>query len=113
MGGSSRRDGDGNRSLDLNVSSVCGVQGSSARSFWSRAITRGDAISGVARDGRIFPARWRWESIFRSECLERLRRAGLERAIILVACDNPRGRDFWRRTGWEDLPGAMAMGIDL
>jgi ribosomal protein S18 acetylase RimI-like enzyme len=48
-----------------------------------------------------------------NECLERLRRAGLERAIILVACDNPRGRDFWRRTGWEDLPGAMAMGIDL
>ena len=39
-----------------------------------------------------------------NKCLERLRRTGLERAIILVARDNPRGRDFWRRSGWEDLP---------
>ena len=34
------------------------------------------------------------------ECLEGLRRAGLERANILVAKDNPRGREFWRRSGW-------------
>ena len=47
------------------------------------------------------------------ECLDGLRRAGLERAIILVANDNPPGHEFWRRCGWEDLPGAMAMGIDL
>ena len=47
------------------------------------------------------------------ECLSGLRRAGLERANILVAKDNPRGRDFWRRTGWEDLEGAAAMGIDV
>ena len=47
------------------------------------------------------------------ECLAGLRRAGLERANILVAKDNPRGRDFWRRTGWEDLEGAAAMGIDV
>ena len=47
------------------------------------------------------------------ECLAGLRRAGLERANILVAKDNPRGRDFWRRTGWEDLDGAAAMGIDV
>ncbi|MFN2541242.1 MAG: GNAT family N-acetyltransferase [Chthoniobacterales bacterium] len=47
------------------------------------------------------------------ECLEGLRRTGLKRAIILVANDNPPGREFWRRCGWEELPGAMAMGIDL
>lgn len=47
------------------------------------------------------------------ECLEGLRRAGLKRAIIMVANDNPRGREFWRRCGWEELPEAMAMGIDL
>jgi len=48
-----------------------------------------------------------------AECLGGLRRAGLERANILVAKDNPRGREFWRRTGWEDLDGAAAMGIDV
>ena len=47
------------------------------------------------------------------ECLAGLKRAGLERANILVAKDNPRGREFWRRCGWEDLDGAAAMGIDV
>ena len=47
------------------------------------------------------------------ECLAGLKRAGLERAIILVAKDNPRGLEFWRRTGWEDLDGAAAMGRDV
>jgi N-acetylglutamate synthase len=47
------------------------------------------------------------------ECLNGLRSAGLKRAIILVANDNPRGQSFWRRCGWEDVPGADVMGIDL
>jgi N-acetylglutamate synthase len=47
------------------------------------------------------------------ECLNGLRSAGIKRAIIMVADDNPRGRSFWRRCGWEDIPGAAAMGIDL
>lgn len=47
------------------------------------------------------------------ECLAGLKRPGLERANILVAKDNPRGLDFWRRCGWEDLDGAAAMGIDV
>jgi ribosomal protein S18 acetylase RimI-like enzyme len=47
------------------------------------------------------------------ECLHGLRRAGLKRTIIMVANDNPRGREFWKRCGWEELPGAMAMGKDL
>jgi ribosomal protein S18 acetylase RimI-like enzyme len=47
------------------------------------------------------------------ECLQGLRGAGIKRAIILVADDNPRGRSFWRRSGWEEIPGAVAMGIDL
>jgi len=47
------------------------------------------------------------------ECLDGLSRAGIQRAIILVAHDNPRGREFWKRCGWEEIPGAMAMGKDL
>ena len=47
------------------------------------------------------------------ECLDGLRRAGLKRAIIMVADNNPRGRKFWRGTGWEEIPGAITMGIDL
>ena len=47
------------------------------------------------------------------ECLEGLRRLGLQRANILVATDNPRGREFWSKRGWEELDGAIGMGIDL
>ena len=47
------------------------------------------------------------------ECLEGLRQAGLKRAIIMVADDNPRGREFWKRCDWEEVTGAIAMGIDL
>jgi N-acetylglutamate synthase len=47
------------------------------------------------------------------ECLDGLRLEGLERAIIMVANDNFRGRDFWKRCGWEEIPGAIPMGIDL
>jgi ribosomal protein S18 acetylase RimI-like enzyme len=47
------------------------------------------------------------------ECLAGLKLAGLERANILVASDNPRGREFWRRCGWEDLDGALPMGRDV
>jgi ribosomal protein S18 acetylase RimI-like enzyme len=47
------------------------------------------------------------------ECLSRLRAAGIQRAIILVAGDNDRGLSFWRRTGWEQIDGAIVMGIDL
>src|SRR5205814_7667490 len=48
-----------------------------------------------------------------SECLEGLRRVGIKRAIIMVAADNPYGRAFWLRSGWEEISGAVAMGIDL
>jgi N-acetylglutamate synthase len=47
------------------------------------------------------------------ECLKGLRRAGVTRAIILVANDNLRGAEFWKRRGWEEIPGALAMGIDV
>ena len=47
------------------------------------------------------------------ECFDGLRELGIQRAIILVANDNSRGRDFWLRSGWEELPGAMAMGKDI
>ena len=47
------------------------------------------------------------------ECLDGLRRAGVQRAIILVADDNQRGAEFWKRCGWEEIPGAVPMGIDV
>jgi N-acetylglutamate synthase len=47
------------------------------------------------------------------ECLDGLRRVGIVRAIILVADYNRGGAEFWKRAGWEDIPGAMAMGIDV
>ena len=47
------------------------------------------------------------------ECLDGLRRAGLKRVIIMLADNNRRGREFWRRYDFEEIPGAVAMGIDL
>ena len=47
------------------------------------------------------------------ECLVRLRRAGAQRVIILVAGDNQRGAEFWKRYGWEEIPGVLVMGIDV
>lgn len=46
------------------------------------------------------------------ECMRGLRAAGIQRAIILVARDNSLGRDFWLRTGWEELE-AIAMSRDV
>jgi ribosomal protein S18 acetylase RimI-like enzyme len=88
--------------------------------------TDGPAIIGVAlcgHDGRrghiyhlaIEPAYQRLGlgKVLVDQCLQGLRRAGIKRAIIMVADDNASGRSFWRRCGWEDIPGAVAMGIDL
>ena len=47
------------------------------------------------------------------ECLDALRSRKLKRALILVAADNPGAQAFWQRCGWEDVPGALVMGIDL
>ena len=47
------------------------------------------------------------------DCLRGLRRAGLPRAIILVAADNSAGHQFWLRNGFEDLSFAMAMTREL
>src|SRR6266478_4217292 len=47
------------------------------------------------------------------ECLDGLRTAGVQRVIILVADDNQRGAEFWKHHGWEEIPGAIPMGIDL
>ncbi len=48
-----------------------------------------------------------------AECLNGLRRAGVQRIIILVASDNQRGTEFWKRYGWEEIGGAIVMGIDV
>lgn len=47
------------------------------------------------------------------DCVRGLREAGLKRAIILVAGDNPAGHKFWLREGWEDVDGAIAMTREL
>jgi len=31
----------------------------------------------------------------------------------MVADDNASGRQFWKRSGFEEISGAIAMGIDL
>ena len=92
----------------------------------SRAATDGSAIVGVAlcgHDGRrgyiyhlaVDPA-YQVRGLGRrlmDECLGGLCRAGLKRALILVAHDNSGGQKFWRRHGWEEVPGPIVMGIDL
>jgi ribosomal protein S18 acetylase RimI-like enzyme len=92
----------------------------------SRVATDGSAIVGIAlcgHDGRrgyiyhlavdpIYQGR-RVGKRLMNECLDGLRRAGLKRVLILVADDNPRGRKFWKRCGWEEVPGPIVMGIDL
>jgi N-acetylglutamate synthase len=47
------------------------------------------------------------------ECLDGLRQVGIVRALILVANHNLVGAEFWKRAGWEDIPGAVTMGIDV
>jgi ribosomal protein S18 acetylase RimI-like enzyme len=47
------------------------------------------------------------------ECVDGLRAARIRRAIILVASDNPTGREFWLRAGWEELDCALPMARDV
>jgi N-acetylglutamate synthase len=92
----------------------------------SRVATVGSTIAGVAlcgHDGRrgyiyhlavdpTYQGRGLGKRLM-AECLEGLGKAGLRRANIMVAKDNPRGREFWKSSGWEELDGAIGMGIDL
>ena len=47
------------------------------------------------------------------DCLAGLSEVGLKRAIILVAGDNPAGRQFWLRNGWEEIDGAIPMSREI
>jgi len=92
----------------------------------SRVAVDGSAIVGVAlcgHDGRrghiyhlaVDPA-YQGGGLGKcllDECVDGLRRAGIQRVIILVAHDNQRGAEFWKHCGWEEIPGAVPMGIDL
>ena len=92
----------------------------------SRVATDGLAIMGVAlcgHDGRrghiyhvavdpAYQGRGLGKRLL-DECLDGLRRTGLKRVIIMVADDNPSGREFWKRSGYEEISGAITMGIDL
>jgi ribosomal protein S18 acetylase RimI-like enzyme len=92
----------------------------------SRVATDGSIMIGVAfcgNDGRrgyiyhlAVDPNYRGHGVGKrlvEECLEGLRRVGLHRANIMVATDNPRGREFWSKCGWEELDGAIGMGIGL
>ena len=92
----------------------------------SRVAIKGSKVVGVAmcgHDGRrghiyhlaVDPVYRRYGLGKRlvQECLDGLRRAGVVRAIILVADNNLVGAEFWKRAGWEDITGAVAMGIDV
>ena len=92
----------------------------------SRVATDGSAIVGVAlcgHDGRrghiyhlavdpAYQGRGLGKRLL-DESLADLRRTGVKRVIIMVADDNPSGRQFWKRFGYEEISGAIAMGIDL
>jgi ribosomal protein S18 acetylase RimI-like enzyme len=47
------------------------------------------------------------------DCLRGLKQVGLKRAIILVAGDNPAGREFWLGNGWEEITGAIPMTREI
>jgi N-acetylglutamate synthase len=92
----------------------------------SRVATNGSIVVGVVmcgHDGRrghiyhlaVDPAyrRYGLGKHLVQECLAGLRRVGVVRAIILVADNNLGGAEFWKRSGWENIPGAIAMGIDV
>ena len=92
----------------------------------SRVAIDGAAVVGVAlcgHDGRrghvyhlaVDPAYQRCGLGKRllDECLNGLRSAGVKRVIIMVADDNQRGAEFWKRQGWEEISSAILMGIDL
>lgn len=42
-----------------------------------------------------------------------LRAAGIQRVILLVAKANRPGRAFWRSLGFEEISGALPLGLDL
>ena len=92
----------------------------------SRVASDGATVVGVAmcgHDGRrghiyhvaVDPAYRRYGLGKRlvQECLAGLREVGVMRAIILVADYNLGGAEFWKRAGWEEISGAMPMGIDV
>jgi ribosomal protein S18 acetylase RimI-like enzyme len=92
----------------------------------SRVAAVDDKIVGVAlcgHDGRrgwiyhlaVAPTYRRQQvgKLLLDACVNGLRAAGLKRAIILVAGDNPGGHEFWLRNGWEDIDGAIAMTLEL
>jgi ribosomal protein S18 acetylase RimI-like enzyme len=92
----------------------------------SRVAIDGTKIVGIAmcgHDGRrghiyhvaVDPAYRRYGLGRRlvQEGLDGLRQLGILRVIILVADYNLGGTEFWKRAGWEDIPGAVPMGIDI
>lgn len=92
----------------------------------SRVAEEGEAIVGAVLCGHDGRRGWIYHlavakscrgrgvgKLLVEDCLRGLREAGIPRAIILVALENARGREFWLRDGWEEISGALAMSKDL
>ncbi len=47
------------------------------------------------------------------KALAGLRECGISRVLILVANDNSTGQEFWLFQGFEQIIGAMPLGLDL
>jgi len=59
---------------------------------------------------------WRGRGLGRlllEDCVQGLHKAGIQRAVLLVADDNLPGREFWIRNGWEELAGAIPMARNV
>lgn len=48
-----------------------------------------------------------------TRCLQGLRECGIARVLILVADDNSAGQEFWNSHGFEQISGALPLGMDL
>src|ERR671923_44937 len=102
---------------DIKTREFCGSDYDGALELWQRVegleIAEGDDRESVSQFLARNPGLSRVATDGSAIVGDGLRQAGLKRALILVANDNPRGRKFWRRCGWEEVPGPIIMGIDL
>jgi ribosomal protein S18 acetylase RimI-like enzyme len=92
----------------------------------SQAAWRGDRLVGAilaghdGRRGLLYHLAVRPEERGRgtgrtlmARALAGLKQHGIRRVLLLVARDNPGGREFWLKRGWEPVDLADTFGFDL
>ena len=80
------------------AAALCGHDG--RRGLIYQPSPLGYAVAPECRVGKV------WRNRFFKMGLQGLRDAGVVRAIILVAKDNPSGQEFWLSQGFEAIFGA-------